>query len=63
MKRMVIVWAMLAAACGADPEDGDRPTDLTDAAREPLDRAEAVQDEIDQRQQELEAALDEAEEP
>ena len=66
MKLALLVMSLCLFACSAESDDSGTEADdsvLYDAAREPLDKAEAAKDAAEEAKAKVDAALEEGEGP
>ena len=61
MRTALLAAILVLSACGGGSDDAEADSSaLYDAAREPLDKADAVEDQLLESKQQIDAALDEA---
>lgn len=63
MKIPTIATCLLLIGCSGANNDTGEPEDLSDTVRQPLDKAEAVEEQLEQKKQELDQAIEGASDP
>ena len=63
MKTLKLATCLLLLGCSGAANDTGEPEDLSDTVRQPLDKAEAVEEQLEQKRQELDRAIEEASDP
>lgn len=61
MKYSLLLASLLLLGCSSDSDKEDKDSVLLDAARSPLDKAEAVEDVVLESKDKLDDAIEEAE--
>lgn len=63
MKIPTIATCLLLLGCSGASDDAGEPENLSDAVRQPLEEAAAVEEQLEQKRQELDRAIEEASDP
>lgn len=63
MKILTLATCLLLLGCSGASNDTGEPEDLSDAVRQPLEEAAAVEEQLEQKRQELDRAIEAASDP